>query len=112
MILKYFYKGCQLPHYGNPRRACSGLPKIEKKIGFCKAGLIKDSSVSTLGPTSSEGTPLPPAGAERSEVNGGIFRFRRVLFFSVRAVISRAWGPIFRKSGNLYILLSLQNGKS
>ena len=47
MILKYFYKGCQLPHYGNPRRACSGLPKIEK-TEFCNAGLIKDSSVSTL----------------------------------------------------------------
>ena len=56
-----------LPYYGIPSRACSGLPfrKIEV-LGQMKAenaGLIKDSSVSWLAPTSSE-SPQHVLGAK------------------------------------------------
>ena len=65
------------------------------------ADLIKDSSVSTLGPTSSE---RMPRRVERSEINGGIFDSEGCCFFQ-SGPSSRAHGGRFSDVGEISTFL-------
>ena len=98
MILKYFYKGCQLPHYGNPRRACSGLPKIEnfsKKFSRFNQRFLRFYA---------RPAHLCPPQERAKRVNGGIFDSEGCCFFQ-SGPSSRGHGGRFSEIVEINIFL-------